>query len=90
MAKQFFHVHIRRIDRTKNMARYYALSIQYTLFGTISLTRAWGRIGTRGQQRVHIFDDEKQAVTLFLTLLRKKRRRGYCPCSTDPSPLTFH
>jgi len=44
-----------------------------------SLVRAWGRIGTRGQQMVHLFDNEKQAINLFLDVLREKRKRGYRP-----------
>jgi hypothetical protein len=36
-----------------------------------------GRIGTRGQQMVHLFDSESEPVSLFLDVLREKRRRGY-------------
>ncbi|WP_310220372.1 WGR domain-containing protein [Neorhizobium sp. 2083] len=55
------------------MARFYALAVQPTLFGEVSLVRAWGRIGTRGQQMVHLFDNEGEAVSLFLDVLREKR-----------------
>ncbi|MGO7036678.1 WGR domain-containing protein, partial [Rhizobium ruizarguesonis] len=41
--------------------------------------RSWGRIGSRGQQKIHVFDSETKAVDLLLTLLRKKRSRGYLP-----------
>ena len=61
------------------MARFYALSIEPTLFGETSLVRSWGRIGCRGQQKIHVFDSEAKAVDLLLTLLRKKRARGYPP-----------
>ncbi|MGO6949613.1 WGR domain-containing protein [Rhizobium johnstonii] len=37
------------------------------------------RIGTRGQQMVHLFDNESQAINLFLDVLREKRKRGYRP-----------
>ena len=37
-----------RVDRTKNMARYYVLSVEPTLFGESSLVRRWGRIGGAG------------------------------------------
>ncbi|MCF1450856.1 WGR domain-containing protein [Agrobacterium vitis] len=44
------------------MARFYALAVQPTLFGEVSLARAWGRIGTRGQQMLLLFDNENQAT----------------------------
>jgi predicted DNA-binding WGR domain protein len=37
------------------------------------------RIGTRGQQMVHLFDNESQAINLFLDVLRENRKRGYRP-----------
>ena len=79
MISQPYHLYVERIDTTKNMARYYALSIQPTLFGDASLLRCWGRIGSRGQQKLHLFEDERQAVSLFLDLALKKRRKGYRP-----------
>lgn len=77
MCQQPYYVHIRRIDPTRNMARFYELSIGSTLFGDVSLTRSWGRIGTRGQSRVHLLESEQVAVELFLDLLKQKRRNGY-------------
>ncbi|TBF03684.1 WGR domain-containing protein, partial [Rhizobium ruizarguesonis] len=53
------------------------LSIEPNLFGETSLVRSWGRIGSRGQQKIHVFDSEAKAVDLLLTLLRRKRSRGY-------------
>ena len=81
MITQPYHLYIERIAPEKNLARFYALSVQPTLFGDISLVRTWGRIGTRGQQMVHFFDDENLAVSLFLEVLRQKRKRGYRPKS---------
>ncbi len=40
---------LERVDRTKNMARYYVLSVEPTLFAESSLVRRWGRIGGAGQ-----------------------------------------
>ncbi|MGO6733430.1 WGR domain-containing protein (plasmid) [Rhizobium ruizarguesonis] len=77
MTVQPYRLYIERIDRSKNMARFYALSIEPNLFGETSLVRSWGRIGSRGQQKIHVFDSEAKAVDLLLTLLRKKRSRGY-------------
>lgn len=77
MTREPYRLYIERIDPSKNMARYYALSIEPNLFGGTSLVRSWGRIGSRGQQKIHVFDSEAKAVDLLLTLLRRKRSRGY-------------
>lgn len=79
MHRHRYRLHVQRIDATKNMARFYLLSIEPTLFGNISLVRNWGRMGTRGQERVHFFENEKEALTLFLDILREKRKKGYRP-----------
>lgn len=79
MIAQPYHLYVERIAPEKNMARFYELAVQPTLSGEVSVVRAWGRIGTRGQQMVHIFDSESEAVSLFLDVLREKRRRGYKP-----------
>lgn len=77
ISQQSYQLHIQRLDATKNMARFYRLTIEPTLFGDVSLVRTWGRIGTRGQEKVHFFENEKQALTLFLDILRQKRQKGY-------------
>jgi predicted DNA-binding WGR domain protein len=79
MIVQPYHLYVERIEPEKNMARFYALAVQPTLFGEVALVRSWGRIGTRGQQKVHVFNEEKHAVGLFLELLHEKRNRGYRP-----------
>lgn len=81
MVAQPYHLYIERTDPAKNMARYYAMEISGTLFGEVCLTRAWGRIGSRGQSKVHHFGREEEAVSLFLELMRRKRARGYHPRS---------
>jgi predicted DNA-binding WGR domain protein len=82
MISQPYHLYIERTEPTLNMARYYQISIEPTLFGGVSLSRSWGRIGCHGQSIVHLFDDERPAVTLFLELAAKKRKRGYRPRAT--------
>ncbi|KUM24271.1 hypothetical protein AU467_31120 [Mesorhizobium loti] len=77
MIAQQYRLYIERRDPGRNMARFYALSIEGTLFGQICLVRRWGRIGTRGRSIQHSFDDEGEAVGLFMQLLRAKRMRGY-------------
>lgn len=70
-------LHLRRIDASRNMRRFYLLSIQPTLFGGASLIRNWGRIGTNGQTMMQTFDNGTDAGDLFGRLERTKRRRGY-------------
>lgn len=79
MISQPYRLYVERSDPSRNMARYYAMSIEPNLFGDICLLRKWGRIGTRGQMMVHHFRREEEAVRLFLDLLRRKRKRGYRP-----------
>jgi len=49
MIMQPYTLYIERIDAARNMARFYAVSIDPTLFGEVCLTRRWGRIGTRAR-----------------------------------------
>jgi predicted DNA-binding WGR domain protein len=79
MIAQPYHLYVERKDASKNLARFYAMSIEPNLFGEACLTRRWGRIGTNGQMKTHQFEKEQDAVDLFLDLLRQKRRRGYRP-----------
>jgi predicted DNA-binding WGR domain protein len=70
-------VHLRRIDPTQNMRRFYALAIQPTLFGGASVVRNWGRIGSNGQAMMQTFDRPDEADDALSRLERSKRRRGY-------------
>lgn len=79
MSQLFYRLHVQRIDAAKNMARFYRLAIEPTLFGNVCVVRSWGRIGTRGQERVEFFENETEALFLFLEILKAKRRRGYHP-----------
>lgn len=76
---QPYCIHVERRDATRNMARFYALSIEPDLFGGAALVRRWGRIGKSGQRRIDLHAQEDAAVRQFLTLLVAKRRRGYRP-----------
>ena len=79
MIIQRYRLYVERKNASRNMARFYAMSIEPNLFGDISLIRRWGRIGTHGQQMEHSFSREEEAVALFLDLLKRKRQRGYRP-----------
>lgn len=79
MISQPYQLYVERSDPARNMARYYAMEIEQTMFGEACLTRRWGRIGKRGQEKQHVFEREEEAVRLFLELLKQKRARGYRP-----------
>lgn len=76
--KTFCHL-LKRIDPDRNMARFYALSVEPTLFGDAALVRQWGRIGTRGQLKINLFDTKSAAETALARLAKRKLRRGYRP-----------
>ncbi|MBY5494513.1 WGR domain-containing protein [Rhizobium leguminosarum] len=86
MISQPYQLYVERTDPAKNMARYYAMEIEQTMFGEACLTRRWGRIGKRGQEKQHVFEREEEAVRLFLELLKQKRGRGYRPKTTCRYP----
>jgi predicted DNA-binding WGR domain protein len=60
-----------------NMARFYALSIEASLFGDATLLRERGRIGTAGQRKIELHDSEGNAMEVLEMWLRRKQRRGY-------------
>ncbi|WP_347276907.1 WGR domain-containing protein [Rhizobium sp. YJ-22] len=88
MLTQPYQLYVERTDAARNMARFYEMMIEPNLFGEICLTRRWGRIGARGQTMVQQFAMERDAVVVFLDLLRQKRSRGYrtaLPCASGSS-----
>lgn len=66
-----------RVDPKRNMARFYELSLQPTLFGETSLVRRWGRIGREGRALVETHATDEAAVEALARWRRRKERRGY-------------
>lgn len=66
-----------RIDARRNMARYYVMSIEPTLFSEVALVRHWGRLGTAGQRKLDLHATRDEAVAALQRLARSKLRRGY-------------
>lgn len=60
-----------------DMARFYALSLEDSLFGDILLVRRWGRIGTHGRVRFDWFDSATDAADELERIAAAKARRGY-------------
>ena len=68
---------LERRDPAQNMARFYVLSIEPTLFGDAALVREWGRLGTQGRRRLDLFREHATASEALETWLSRKIRRGY-------------
>ncbi len=68
---------LERVDRAKNMARFYVLSIEPTLFEDLALVRRWGRIGSAGRERIDLHPSRPIAQIELKKWLDRKRRRGY-------------
>lgn len=70
-------VFLERIDPNVNMARYYRLSLEPSLFGDAALVIEWGRLGTRGRRRQRLFPAFDEAIENWRKIERAKRRKGY-------------
>jgi predicted DNA-binding WGR domain protein len=68
---------LERCDDSRNMARYYVLSIEPTLFGESALIREWGRIGSPGRRLGNPHRTQAAAAEALETWLARKLGRGY-------------
>lgn len=68
---------LERRDPSRDMARFYVLAIEPTLFGDVALAREWGRIGTLGRRRLDLHADVASAAEALDVWLARKSRRGY-------------
>lgn len=71
--------HFERRDATRNMKRFYRLTVTRDLFGKTLLIREWGRIGVNSRQRAEEKQDAAEAVRDAAMLAAQKQRRGYKP-----------
>ncbi len=70
-------VHLRRVDATRNMRRFYQLNIEPDLFGGVRLVKSWGRIGTRGRVTAEPYNNEAHARDALENQVVRKKRKGY-------------
>ena len=70
-------VYMERSDHARNLARFYQVDIQPTLFGDWAVICRWGRIGTDGRARQDWFPSLPEAQTAQGRRVARKRRRGY-------------
>jgi predicted DNA-binding WGR domain protein len=72
-------VYLTKIDASRNMARFYALDLQPTLFGEWALVKEWGRIGRAGQSRSVVYAGQEAAATALERELERRCKRLYQP-----------
>lgn len=72
-----------RSDPAQNMARFYVLAIEPTLFGDVALVREWGRRGCFGRRRLDLYGDQETAAEALQDWLLRKTRRGYRVVATS-------
>jgi len=70
-------IYLTKRDAAKNMARFYALDVQPTLFGDWALVKEWGRIGRAGQGRSSLYGERVQAEAMLGRELDRRIKRGY-------------
>lgn len=68
---------IHRREPDANMARFYILFVEASLFGDAALIREWDRIGTSGKREVELHETGDSAMEALEMWLRRKQRRGY-------------
>jgi len=62
--------------------RYYRIIFQPTLFGTIDIICAWGRIGGNlGNYKVVASKDEQDIELIIEDIKKRRKQRGYRLCS---------
>jgi predicted DNA-binding WGR domain protein len=78
MAQDAIHyLVLHKCDPSCNMARYYVLSIEPSLFGDTTLIREWGRIGRSVHRWIELYKNQAGAMEALEAWLQRKRRRGY-------------
>lgn len=82
-------IRITRVDPEKNMARWYEIDIQPTLFGEFIVERHWGRIGATGQSKTFWFDNEDAADLMVSQVSIAKARRGYIAPAPSPAAVNI-
>ena len=76
-----------RCQPDRNMARFYALAIEDSLFGDAALLRYWGRLGTRGREVRELHASAELAQAALARWRHRKIRRGYGPAATAETPV---
>ena len=71
-------LYLTREKPDQNMARWYTLSVEVTLFEDWACRRAYGRIGSRaGRVMLGLFASRARAEEELQSILRRKLAKGY-------------
>ena len=65
-----------RRDPAANMARFYVLAIEASLFGDAALIREWGRVGTAGRRKIELYETEGGAMEALEMLAAAQAEAG--------------
>ena len=80
--KAVFHLKLRAVDSVKNIDRDYEILAMKVLLGHWGVTVAFGRHGTKGDFRNHVFDSQEEAQRFVYKTIQKRlrapRRNGCC------------
>lgn len=68
--------HLTSVNPEQNRNRFYSITMEHDLFG-FSITRCWGRIGTKGKRITKTFGTMELAENEVKRLLRVRERHGY-------------
>jgi predicted DNA-binding WGR domain protein len=68
---------LERVDPARNVARYYVLSVEQTLFACDALICGRGRIGSAGRPRLQSFGSGGGAGLTLEAWLERKRRGSH-------------
>lgn len=83
MVMPLSEMRFQKVDEQKNMRRFYALDAQPTLFGEWCAVQTWGRIGSKGREKLTYFDDWAEAQVFLTAEHAKRQKRGYASLSTS-------
>ncbi|WP_394885885.1 WGR domain-containing protein (plasmid) [Mesorhizobium sp. AaZ16] len=61
MVEPKIHIVLQRRDCARNVARFYVLAVEPSLYGDAALVRAWGRIGSLGRPRLDLYASAGEA-----------------------------
>ena len=79
MVEPKIHIVLQRRDRARNVARFYVLAIEPSLYGYGVLVRAWGRIGSLSRQSLDLYASAGETSETLEAWLARKVGRGYAP-----------